>query len=104
MAAGRQQRADLKSERIDTYKEWQAAQKIPVIRGFLVEDVNTVELAPWDLKGVPCSFVGLDGTDGGNDAYISKIPPGGKTSPLKHLYGEMGYVSKGYAATTVWQR
>ena len=46
---------DLKPERIDTYKDWQAEQKIPVMRGFFVEDVNKVELEYWDLKGVPCS-------------------------------------------------
>ncbi len=70
MAETRQQPADLKPERIDTYREWQAAQKIPVVKGFFVEDVNKVDLAPWDLKGVPCSFVVLDGTGGVNDAYI----------------------------------
>ena len=68
MAETRQQPADLKPERIDSYREWQAAQKIPVVKGFFVEDVNKVELATWDLKGVPCSFVVLDGTGGVNDA------------------------------------
>ena len=48
---------DLKPERIDTYKDWQAEQKIPVVRGFFVEDVNKVELEYWDLKGVPCSLL-----------------------------------------------
>jgi oxalate decarboxylase/phosphoglucose isomerase-like protein (cupin superfamily) len=95
---------DLKPERVDAYREWQAAQKIPVVRGFFVEDINKVEVAPWNLKGVPCSFVVLDGTGGVNDAYICEIPPGGKTKPQKHLYEEMVYVSKGYGATTVWQK
>jgi hypothetical protein len=67
MAEIAQQPADLKPERIDTYKEWQAAQKIPVVRGFFVEDINKVELEPWDLKGVPCSFVVLDGSGGVNE-------------------------------------
>ncbi|HWO40343.1 MAG TPA: ethanolamine ammonia lyase-activating protein [Candidatus Eisenbacteria bacterium] len=104
MVDTKQQPADLKPERIDTYKEWQAAQKIPVIRGFFVEDVNTVELAPWDLKGAPAAFVVLDGTGGVNDAYICEIPPGGKLKPQKHLYEEMVYITKGYGATTVWQK
>ncbi len=104
MAETRQQPADLKPERIDTYREWQAAQKIPVIKGFFVEDVNKVELAPWDLKGVPCSFVVLDGTGGVNDAYICEIPPQSKTKPQKHLYEEMVYVTQGYGATSVWQK
>ena len=62
------------------------------------------ELAPWDLKGVPCSFVVLDGTGGVNDAYICEIPPQSKTKPQKHLYEEMVYVTQGYGATSVWQK
>ncbi len=104
MAETRQQPADLKPERIDTYKDWQAAQRIPVVRGFFVEDLNKVEVEPWDLKGVPCSFVVLDGTGGVNDGYVCEIPAGGKTKVQKHLYEEMVYVTKGYGATSVWQK
>jgi oxalate decarboxylase/phosphoglucose isomerase-like protein (cupin superfamily) len=94
----------LKPERLDTYKVWQAQQEIPCIRGFFVEDLNKVPVEPWDLKGVPCSFVVLDGTGGTNDGYVCEIPAGGKTKPQKHMYEEMVYVTKGYGATTVWQR
>jgi mannose-6-phosphate isomerase-like protein (cupin superfamily) len=104
MAETRQQPIDLKPERVDTYKEWQAAQRIPVVRGFFVEDLNKVEVEPWDLKGVPCSFVVLDGTGGVNDGYVCEIPTGGKTKPQKHLYEEMVYITKGYGATSVWQK
>src|ERR671919_12095 len=104
MAQIHNQPVDLKPDRIDTYREWQAAQKIPVIRGFFVEDVNRVELAPWDLKGGNAAFVVLDGTGGVNDAQICEIAPGGKLKPQKHLYEEMVYVTKGVGATTVWQK
>ncbi|HZH83844.1 MAG TPA: hypothetical protein VFD87_11905, partial [Phototrophicaceae bacterium] len=87
--------SDLKPERIDTYKNWQAEQNIPVVRGFFVEDVNTLPVEHWDLKGVPCSMVVLDGTGGTNDAYVCEIPAGGKTKPQKHMYEEMVYVTKG---------
>ena len=50
------------------------------MRGFFVEDVNKVELEYWDLKGVPCSFVVLDGTGGTNDAYVCEIPAGARPS------------------------
>jgi hypothetical protein len=83
MAESNRQPSDLKPERIDTYREWQAAQNIPVIRGFFVEDINKVDLALWDLKRVPCSFVVLDGSGGVNDAYICEIPPGAK--PARYL-------------------
>src|SRR4026209_2040632 len=103
MAETRQQPIDLKPERVDTYKEWQAAQPIPVVRGFFVEDLNKVEVEPWDLKGVPCSFVVLDGTGGVNDGYVCEIPAGGKTKPQKHKYEDMVYVSKGFGAPQVGQ-
>jgi oxalate decarboxylase/phosphoglucose isomerase-like protein (cupin superfamily) len=93
-----------KLPRVDTYSTWQAAQKIPVITGFFVEDIKTVEVAPWDLKGGLGAFVVLDGTGGVNDAYICEIPPGGKLKPQKHMYEEMVYVAKGNGATTVWQK
>jgi quercetin dioxygenase-like cupin family protein len=94
---------NLEPERIDTYKNWQAAHRIPVVRGFFVKE-RQVGVEPWDLKGTPCSFVVLDGTGGTNDAYVFEIPAGGKTKPQKHLYEEMVYITKGYGATTVWQR
>lgn len=90
--------------RIDTYRNWQEAQKIPIIKGFFVEDIKTVEVAPWELKGGLGAFIVLDGTGGVNDAYVCEIPPGGKLKPQKHLYEEMVYVAKGHGATTVWQK
>jgi mannose-6-phosphate isomerase-like protein (cupin superfamily) len=91
-------------KRRDTFSEWLETQRIPVVRGFYIEDINTVELEYWDLKGVPASFVILDGQGGVNDAYICEIPPGGKSKPIHHMYEEMVYVTKGHGATTVWQK
>ena len=91
-------------EPLDTYREWQQAQGIPVITGFFVEDVNTAELSHWDLRGVPAAFVILEGTGGINDAYICEIPPGAKTRPLRHMFEEMVYITQGHGATTLWQR
>jgi len=89
--------------RHDAFAEWQKAQNIPVIGGFFIADVNEVELAPWELKGVPGALVVLEGTGGQTDAHICEIPPGGKTTPQKHLFEETVYVSTGHGATTVWQ-
>ena len=91
-------------EREDTYRNWQEAQRIPIIKGFFVEDINKVELAPWELKGGLGSFINLDGAGDVNDAYVCEIPPGGKLKTQKHLYEEMVFIAKGYGATTVWQR
>ncbi|MGE5539482.1 MAG: ethanolamine ammonia lyase-activating protein [Gemmatimonas sp.] len=91
-------------ERYDTYKRWQAAQNIPIVTGFFIDEINTVELSPWDLKGVPAAFVNLDGAGEVCDAQICEIPPAGKTKPQKHLYEEMVYVARGHGATSVWQK
>ena len=95
---------DYVPERYDTFLHWRDAQGIPVVTGFFIEDVNSVELGHWDLKGGPAAFVILEGTGGTNDAYICEIPPGQKLKPQKHLYEEMVYVTQGHGATSVWQR
>ena len=73
-----------KPPRHNTYEAWQEEQNIPRITGFFIEDINTVEVSHWDLKGVPCAFVNLEGTGGTNDAYVCEIPPGAHTEPQKH--------------------
>ncbi|HWG03939.1 MAG TPA: hypothetical protein VG271_02900 [Beijerinckiaceae bacterium] len=91
-------------KRHDTFKIWMEAQNIPIVRGYYIEEINKVDLEYWDLKGAPASFVVLEGTGGLNDGYICEIPPGGKTKPMRHLFEEMIYVSKGHGMTTVWQK
>lgn len=93
-----------KLPRVDAYRQWQEAQKIPIINGFFVKDIKTVEVAPWEFKGGLGAFVNLEGTGGINDAYVCEIPAGGRLKPQKHLYEEMVYVAKGHGATTVWQK
>ncbi len=58
----------VKPERLDVHNDWLEAQKIPVVGGFFIEDIDKVELAYWDIKGVPCAFAILEGTGGTNDA------------------------------------
>lgn len=89
--------------KIDTYADWQKAQGIPIVTGMFLEDINAVEVRPWAMKEVNGAFVHLDGCGTVNDAYILEIPAGGKTSPQRHMYEEMVYVTEGSGATTVWQ-
>src|SRR2546430_8623839 len=91
-------------ERIDTYNAWQQAQKIPINRGFFIEDLRKVEVAPWDYKGGMGAFINLEGAGGTNDGYVCEIPPGTKLKPQKHLYEEMVYILDGHGATSVWQQ
>jgi mannose-6-phosphate isomerase-like protein (cupin superfamily) len=89
---------------IDTYHAWQMEQSIPINRGFFIEDLRKVEVAPWDLKGGLGAFINLDGTGGTNDGYVCVIPPGKALKPQKHLYEEMVFIVEGHGATSVWQK
>src|SRR5881392_2896361 len=91
-------------DRIDTYNDWQQAQKIPINRGFFIEDLTKVEVAPWEHKGVLGAFINLDGAGGTNDGYVCEIPPGKQLREQKHLYEEMVYILDGHGATSIWQK
>ena len=88
--------------RVNTYAEYQRREGIPVVRGFAIEDLRTLELAPWARRGGRGTFVNLDGTGGTNDAYVCEIAPGGSLSPQRQLYEEMIYVLDGNGSTQVW--
>lgn len=87
---------------LTTYQQWQQSEGIPVISGFHVEDLNTVEVAPWPRKGGKGVFIDLEGTGGTNDAHVAEIPPGKALAPQRHLYEEVVFILSGRGATTVW--
>src|SRR5580698_6981928 len=65
---------------IDPYLDWVAAEGVPVFEGIVV-----------NLKGRG---------DFGN-MMLFDIPPGGSTTPLKHLYEDVIYVLEGRGNTEV---
>jgi quercetin dioxygenase-like cupin family protein len=85
------------------YDEWLKAEDLPVISGFFIADINTIELAPWQRKGVLGAYIRLQGTEDWTGAYVCEIPPGQQTKPQRHLFEEMIFILKGSGATTVWE-
>src|SRR5919202_51 len=63
------------------YKDWQAREGLPLVTGYYVEDLDTVELGDWPSREARGAFVNLEGTGGVNDLQIVEIPPGGATAP-----------------------
>ncbi|HWP27992.1 MAG TPA: ethanolamine ammonia lyase-activating protein, partial [Chloroflexota bacterium] len=88
-------------QKVNTYEEYQRREGIPVIRGFGVEDLRTVEVKPWARREGLGVFINLDGTGGTNDAYVCEIPPGKALAPQRQLYEEMIYVLDGNGSTQV---
>jgi quercetin dioxygenase-like cupin family protein len=89
-------------QRVNAYHEYQRGEGIPVVRGFAIEDLRTLELAPWARKGGRGAFINLDGAQGVNDAYVCEIAPGGSLEPQRQLFEEMVYVVDGSGSTQVW--
>lgn len=88
--------------RYDTYTEWQKSEGVPAVGGFYIEDINEVDVYPWERKGGAGVFVNLDGAGGVNDTQIVEISAGRSSEPEHHLYEEMVYIVAGYGSTSVW--
>src|SRR5690349_11036417 len=89
-------------ERVDGYEQWQQHEGVPVVTGFYIEDLNTLELGPWARKGGSGAIVNLEGTGGVNDMHVVELKPGGASEPERHIYEEMVYVLSGRGSTQVW--
>jgi len=87
---------------LDAYQAWQQKQGVPLLDGFYIEDLNTVELGIWARKGARGAMINLDGTGGVNDAHIVELGPAASTHPEHHMYEEMVYVLSGQGSTSVW--
>jgi mannose-6-phosphate isomerase-like protein (cupin superfamily) len=86
----------------DVYKDWQRSEGVPSLTGFYIEDLKTVELAPWPRKGGAGLFINLEGTGGQNDMQVVELAPGHASELERHLYEEMVYVVDGRGSTSVW--
>ena len=47
-------------DRIDFYEQWQKSEGVPVVNGFYIADLNTLELGRWERKGGSGAFVNRD--------------------------------------------
>lgn len=84
------------------YERWVKEEGIPIHKGYYIEDLRKVELAPWKRKGGLGAFINLEGSEGANDGYIAEIPPGGSLKPQRHIFEEFIFVLSGRGATTIW--
>lgn len=84
------------------YERWQEAEGIPVIKGFHVQDLRSVPLAPWARKGGLGAFINLEGAEQLDDAYLCEILPKACLKPQRHLFEEVIFILSGQGATTIW--
>jgi len=84
------------------YDDWMESRGLPVYRGYFIDDLRTVELAPWAERECSAAFMQLMGQEGIIEARITEIPPGKTMPPLKFALDEVVYVVEGRGVATVW--
>jgi len=95
--------AKLKGSKETLYDRWvREVEKMPSIEGLFIDDLRTVELAPWPRKGGKGIYINLAGQRV-SDAHICELPPGGQHNPEKHMFEELIFVIQGRGATSVWR-
>ncbi len=85
-----------------TYDKWRDEQGIPVHKGYYIEDLRTVDVAPWSLRECNAAFIQLEGMQGVVEGRVQEIPPGGTIKPFKSAVDEFVYVLSGQGSTSVW--
>ncbi len=86
------------------YNYWvKEVERIPVVKGYYIEDLRKVPVEPWKRKGGKGAYINLEGAEGFNDAYVAEIPPGGSLNPEKHAFEEFIFIVAGRGASTIWQ-
>ncbi len=89
---------------VNPYEDWLKSEGVPVVRGFQIDDVYTLELGKWPRMGGAGALINIDGGADVINAYVCEIPPGSALNPQRHLFEEVIYVLSGSGATTVWNR
>lgn len=87
---------------VPRYDRWLETLKVPIQRGYYVEDLRTIQLGPWEERGCNAAILVLEGQEGVTETRVTEIPPGGTLPPLKFSLDEIVYVLDGRGLTTVW--
>ena len=86
---------------LDPYMDWARGEGVPIHLDF-GHDLLELETAPWARFGARGCFAHTHGMGDFMANYVLEIEPGGKSSPIRHLYEVFCYVLEGYGSTLVW--
>ena len=87
---------------VQSYLNWAKKEGPPVHEGFAV-NLMELETGLWPRLGDRCkgAFVNLKGRGDWMTMFVVDIPPGGTSSPQKHIYDEVFFVLSGHGSTVV---
>ena len=85
---------------IDPYLDWVEKEGLPVAEDYGI-DLFKVEMRHWDRVGVKGAAVHLKGRGDFCNMFLMELPPGGSTTPQRHLYEDVYYVLEGSGSTQI---
>ena len=86
---------------VDPYLDWAKGEGVPIHLDF-GHDLLALETGPWDRYEASGCFAHTHGRGDFMANYVLKVPAGGKTRPIHHLYEAFFYTLSGHGSTTVW--
>lgn len=85
---------------INPYLDWARAEGIPISYGVSL-NLFEIELGDWPRYGVAGGIAHYPGSGDYCNQFVMAIPPGGSTTPQRHLYEEIYFVLDGRGSTQV---
>src|SRR5262245_16799701 len=86
------------------YERFMEKEGVPVIDGYGVNDVRSVQLKPWKRLGCDGAYLQLRGLEGITGVYLGKVAVGSATQPERHLYEKVIYILQGDGVAEIQQR
>ena len=85
---------------IDPYLDWVKGEGVPVVNDYAIYlfDVETKMWPRFGMKGAACH---CEGRGDFASMFLFELPPGGASTPQRHLYEEVIYVLEGTGSTQV---
>jgi mannose-6-phosphate isomerase-like protein (cupin superfamily) len=84
----------------DPYLDWTKREGVPIHEDFGM-DLLAIETAPWPRFGVNGAIAHVKGRGDFMTVFVLDLPPGGQTTPQRHLFEHAMLVLSGQGSTMV---
>ena len=84
--------------RVDSYQEWIKSEGVPIHEDYGI-DLFSVSTTPWPRYGVKGAACHLKGRGDFTSMFLYEIPPGGSSTPQRHIYECVTYILEGSGST-----
>src|SRR6266540_2209179 len=81
--------------RASAYLDWVKSTELPVYTGYFVDDIRTIELKPWEERGLNAAILQMAGQEGVSEVRVSELPAAKSSTPFRWGLDEIVYVADG---------